>query len=468
MMVRRRQPRETPTSPSRRGQSLLLMFFIILMLLGVMALTLDFGFVLLARRQMQTGVNSAALEGLRGQGLADHDANSEELRRMNAREMLRLNFDDDFDLSANNTTIGAGIDSSLIQGSGFQQATIGPANTTLAEDLANRSSFIFRPDGFELNADNEAYGDMVVGTYDAAVATPHSESPDYSRTDFAPTVTDPTSFLVRMRRTHNPGGLDEVPGVSSRGGGLPLILGRASVIQDEPAGADYSIRRDGVLVRATAIAGAVPARCVGVANRTLSPPLIGLAPVAMELAEWQGLTINTAYTLNANNGELTDPTDISVPPAVLANVLRITATSPAFVGEVVADIESVWPDTNLIPDGTSEPTYIPITTQLSSSSTAVSEELIIGFARVQLTRSGSSFTLQPLNQIVAPENAASIPALGWQDAITEALDIHNTDFAALGSAQQATVLGELIEQAFAQSAATTAPLQSPAQQRSVR
>ncbi|MFK7822348.1 MAG: TadE/TadG family type IV pilus assembly protein, partial [Planctomycetaceae bacterium] len=458
-----RRDRHASASPNRRGQSLILMFFIIVMLLGVMALTLDFGFVLLARRQMQTGVNSAALEGLRGQGLDDYDANSEEVRRMNAREMLRLNFDDDFDLSANNTTIGAGIDSSLIQGNGFRQTTIGPANTTLTEDLDNRSSFIFRPDAFELNEDNETHGDMVVGNYNSA-ATAHTESPDYSRTDFTPTAATPSSFLLRMRRTHNPDGLDEVPEVSSRGGGLPLLLGRAGWMRAEPADADYSVRRDGVLVRATAIASAVPARSVGVANRTLTPALIGLAPVAIQLADWQGLTTDTTYTLDPSNGELTDPADNSV----VANVLRITETFPAFVGQVLADIESAWPDANLIPDGTSEPTYVPLTAQFSSSSTTVSEGVIVGFARIQLTRSGASFTLQPMNQIVAPENAVSLPALGWQAKITEALEVHNTVFAGLDTGQQAMVLGELIDQAFALSAATTNPLQSPAQQRAIR
>ena len=34
----------------RRGQSLVLMFFVLVALIGLMALTLDFGFVLLARR----------------------------------------------------------------------------------------------------------------------------------------------------------------------------------------------------------------------------------------------------------------------------------------------------------------------------------------------------------------------------------------------------------------------------------
>jgi Flp pilus assembly protein TadG len=444
------------------------MFLIVLALLGVMALTLDFGFVLLARRQMQTGVNSAALEGLRGQGLDEYDDNSEELRRMKSREMLRLNFDDDFDLSGNTTTIGAGIDSSLIQGNGFQQTTIGPANTTLAQDLANRSSFIFRPDNFELNSDNEIHGDMVVGIYDADVATTHSESSDYTRTDFAPTVDEPSSFLVRMRRTHDPDGLDEVSGVSSRGGGLPLILGRAGSIRAEPPNADYSVRRDGVLVRASAIAHAVPARSVGVADRTLTPPLIGLAPLAISLDGWQALATNTSYILNATNGELTDPADTSVPPTVVASAVRIDSLSPAFVGQVFADIESTWPDLNLIPDGTSEPAYIPITAELASTSTTVLQELIIGFARVQLTRSGASFTVEPLARIVAPENAASMPAVGWQTAITNALEVHNTDFANLGSEEQAEVLGELINQAFAQSTGTTNTLQSPAQQRTVR
>ena len=116
----------------RRGQSLVLMFFVFVALIGVMALTLDFGFVLLARRQIQTGVNTAAKEGLRGKGLTDYDANDEELRRTNARVLLRLNYDDDFDLSGNTTTLGAGIDSSLIQGNGFRSTTIGPADTTLA------------------------------------------------------------------------------------------------------------------------------------------------------------------------------------------------------------------------------------------------------------------------------------------------------------------------------------------------
>ncbi len=446
MMVRLKRVQPTP---KRSGQSLLLMFFIILMLLGVMALTLDFGFVLLARRQMQTGVNTAAMEGLRGQGLTTHDSNGEELRRENAREMLRLNFDDDFDLSANNTTIGAGIDSSLIQGNGFRQTTIGPADTTLAEDLANRSSFIFRPDNFELNEDNEAYGDMVVGTYDPATATAHTESSDYSRSDFTATTTNPASFLIRMRRTHNPGGLDEVPGVSSRGGGLPLLLGRAGWFQAESPAADYSIRRDGVLVRATAIANVVPARSVGVADLTINPPLIGLAPLAIETAGWQSLTTDTPYSLNTDNGELTNAT------TVLTTTRRITAAEAAFVGNVLSETELTWPASNLISDRTTATLYVPIVAPLSSTTTTVSETLIVGFASINLSRSDTTYTLTPLGQNVGVENASAIPGTGWLATARTELATHNTDFAGLPAAQQTAVFGELIEQAFAASTELT-------------
>ena len=272
MMVRHRRVQQSPP-PQRRGQSMLLMFLIILMLLGVMALTLDFGFVLLARRQMQTGVNAAAVEGLRGHGLSGYGAEERE----NARKLLRNAFDDDLDPDAGNaTTIGAGIDSSLIErnddtpenlelGDGLDSPTtgaytIGPADTTLAEDLANRSSFIFRPDNFQLNLDDEPHGDMVVGQYVSPLnpnprpmfvdSPEHTEISSYERKDFRTAADgdyepdDPPAFLVRMRRTHNPDNLDEVSGVSSSGRGLPLLLGRGSFISAEPAGAEYSVRRD--------------------------------------------------------------------------------------------------------------------------------------------------------------------------------------------------------------------------------
>ena len=182
---------------------MILMVFMIILFAGILALTLDFGFVLLARRQMQTGVNSAAREGLRGKG---DPSISETDRRSAARDVMRLAFDDDLDLSSKHAIDDRSGNRQFAEsrGNGYQSTTIGPDDTTLAEDLANRSVLIYRPDGFELNEPNQRHGDMVSGQY-VPTAT-NSESNTYSRDDFllsgdAGHDSD-DAFLVRMRRTH--------------------------------------------------------------------------------------------------------------------------------------------------------------------------------------------------------------------------------------------------------------------------
>lgn len=235
----------------RHGQSLLMVILILVFLIGILALTLDMGFVLQARRQMQTGVNATALEGLRN---VDVDDDGTTDGRESAARLMRNVYDDNLDPTTNNTTVGAGVDHTLVQGDGYQQTTLG--NATGSRDLyVNRSSFIYRPDP-QLNETNDQHGDLVFGEYDE-LATSHVEQADYSRDDFSTVLSDPTAeqaFLVRLRRTHNPLGLDRIAGISSGGNGLPLLLARFSWLAQQPAGTAYSIRRDGVTVRATAIA----------------------------------------------------------------------------------------------------------------------------------------------------------------------------------------------------------------------
>jgi hypothetical protein len=224
--------------------------FMLVVLAGIMALTLDFGFVLQSRRLMQTGVNTAALEGLRN---LDSDNDNVGDGRQNASALLRNVFDDNLDPTANSTTVGAGIDSSLVQGDGFRQTILG--NGTGSQSLyENRSDFIYRPIP-QLNTLNLPNGDMVEGEY-IDNATSHQEFSDYQRDDFSVGVPgDPSSaFLSRLRRTHDPDGEDRIAGVSSGSGGLPLLMGRLGWFSVKPADSSYSIRRDGVTVRATAIA----------------------------------------------------------------------------------------------------------------------------------------------------------------------------------------------------------------------
>lgn len=264
---------------SRQGQSLLLMILMILALAGIMALTLDFGFVLQSRRLMQTGVDAAALEGLRN---LDSDNDNAGDGRQNAAALLRNVFDDDLDPTQNLTTIGAGIDSSLVQGDGYQQTILG--NGTSSQSLyENRSSFIYRPVP-QLNTSNLANGDMVVGDF-LENATTHLEFSDYDRSDFSVAAPGDSSsaFLVRMRRTHNPDGLDQVSGVSSGSGGLPLLMGRLGWFLATPSNAGYSIRRDGVTVRATSVADPRPVVRVWV---TADPKIFSAIPFGISKSDF--------------------------------------------------------------------------------------------------------------------------------------------------------------------------------------
>ena len=185
-------------SKSRRGQSLLLVFLMLVAIVGVLALTLDFGFVILARRQMQTGVNPAALEGLRNIDLDDDNVGD---GRASAKKLVQNVFDDDLDPRQNDTTVGAGISSSLVQGSGYRKATLG-SGTNSRTLFQNRSQYVFRPVP-QLNESNQIHGDLVSGQYDVNSLN-HEEFSDYSRADFSviPNAGINNSFLVRLRRTY--------------------------------------------------------------------------------------------------------------------------------------------------------------------------------------------------------------------------------------------------------------------------
>lgn len=417
---------------SRRGQSLILFLLVLIALIGILALTVDFGFVILARRHMQTGVNASAKAGMRAEGLLPKSA-----RRRNARTALQLNFDDDFDLVSNTTTIGAGIDTSLIQGNGYQSTTIGPPGTSLTDDLANRSAFIYRPDDFELNTGNAIHGDIVTGGYTATAS--HEEDSSYARADLNPVGS--RAMLVRMRRTHDPNGLDDIAGVSSCSGGLPLILARAGWIAAGDSSDPYSVRRDGVTVRATAIAEAVVARSVGVTDYS---SLIGVAPIAMTPDQWQSLQTSAVFVpLDSSTGRINDGGSIDF----IAR--RTDATMARFVTESIDDVELSWPDTEYVPAGTYREFFAPIYQSVTSTSTGVTEELICGFGSVQLFRSssGSSNYIHTWPGNTAADNAAALPPVNWQSQLLNRLQANST-YVSLSPGDQATALAEIIDEVF--------------------
>ncbi len=87
-----RRPCKSSTGRARSGYILVFFAMILFGIMALAALVIDIGFARLTQRQMQTAVDAAAIEGLRGEGLVTYDD-----RRDAARNLTHWHFDDDLD-----------------------------------------------------------------------------------------------------------------------------------------------------------------------------------------------------------------------------------------------------------------------------------------------------------------------------------------------------------------------------------
>lgn len=267
-----------PRPLQRRGTILTWFAVFLFALLPLMTLIVHLGMVTLTRRQMQTAVNTAALEGLRSR-----DTLSEDDSRMQVHDLVKAAFDDDLNPdNGDNLRLGAGpviafddepSDISL-PGTNFKASRrIRPENIDVYEPF------------LELNKDDQRHGDMVRGQYKNPAS--HSESNSYLRADFLldgdpnfDTDTGNDAFLVRLRRTGTTQSLDDEDSISSSGRTIPFLFGRGPY-----GGADFLNQRErGTIVRATAIAHEQPAFRAGVGNEELG--LLGLLNVQMDMNSW--------------------------------------------------------------------------------------------------------------------------------------------------------------------------------------
>src|SRR5262249_29981225 len=85
---------------------------------------------------------------------------------------------------------------------------------------------------------------------------------------------DDSAFLVRLRRSSDfQGAADQMEsGVGSSGPTLPLTFGKGTTVRGDDPLADYSVRRDGLTVRATAIAATRPAMHLGAPQTNPATP----------------------------------------------------------------------------------------------------------------------------------------------------------------------------------------------------
>jgi hypothetical protein len=286
-------PSDSRTKPSHRA-GYTLVFFAMLMfaLMGLAALVIDIGFARLTQRQMQTAVDSAAVEGLRfrddpGVPEADRD----ESRRQRASDMVAMIFDDDLDPDN-------GDDGAFDRGGQFGAGPVVDFSGGAGDPILNASQLmtipatpVYKPT-IQWNAGNETHGDLVAGNFLEDQATPddeveHDENADYVRSDFD--LTEDSAFLARLRRTNDFRGLDNIAEESSSGPPVPYLFGRGSLLAFRDPTVTYSPRHHGMTVRATGIADARPVRSVGMPDETVTPQLQGLSRFALTLEYWKTL-----------------------------------------------------------------------------------------------------------------------------------------------------------------------------------
>ncbi|MGP0592833.1 Tad domain-containing protein [Nitrospira sp. T9] len=370
----------------------MLVLFVLLVwgMLGIGSLVIDWGYVNLTRVQMQNVADAGAGEGLRLRDVAPEDPVASDLnRRVAVSQLAAWTYDDDFDLTDDLLQFGAGPDVFL---------TGGQTDLNAMQTVDVRSAPVYKPMLQWNDEANARHGDMVSGTFGipdpgCSVEAPHRECANYTRIDFVPAEVNasPTAdaFLVRLRRSIKPepfqgqAGVDNVPGVSSAGPTLPLVLGLGSPLQaqiDSPG-----IRFTGLTVRATAIADARPVRGVGLPDTLSEPPRLGVAPFGLVRAGWR------------------DSLVVDVPSPGTVDSSGVVAVGSTAIGRFLLPVTSIGePVLARFPEGgpVTIDGYAPLYEDFLGT------ERVVGFARVEMTGTapGSVQIIRRPGQ-VAVENA---------------------------------------------------------------
>ena len=386
--------------PNRAGYALVLFIMMFFGLMGLAALVIDLGFVRLAQRQMQTAVDSAALEGLRNDPTTAAG-------RQQASQIVAQMFTDYVDSSGATVHYGAG---PVVDFSGG----VGPVNLAAGQTITWPPPPPYQPKrsdgtpGLELNYTDELNGDMLAGAYgqntvdppdgaadEGTTATDSSGNP-YHRRDFQKGSSQ--AFLVRMRRTplwNVPGSWDDTPGVSSAGPTLPFLFGRGSTIYKDPTSA-YSPRQQGLTVRATAIAAAGDniqfgsatysagrAKAAGQPYQYTDPTsgnqvsLPGVAPFAVKAGSWPSATPLQIAPIDAKGQVPTGPAEL------------ISATTIVMIGQRVGS-------SNIPPGNANEPqsgnlAYVPIYDDIQDDVGNTYYGIVVGFGAVQSWQIAGNF-----------------------------------------------------------------------------
>ena len=386
---------------------------IVFAMCAVMSLVIDVGYARLTQSQMQNAADTAALEGLRKRDVIAGDPDASDLqRRMAARDVVRWVFDDDLNPeNGDPDQFGAGPIIDL---------TEGVTNLRALATMSVPDAHVYKPD-LQLNQQDEVYGDMLSGSFSYSADPAPSEDVGYARNDFD---LGNRAFLVRLRRSHERQDLPDhtEPSVASNGPSLPLLFGRGTTILGDDPSSTYSVRRDGLTVRATAIAETRPALRVGLPQSQANPLLPGVTPFALMdtcVQSATGAPMTMTVTVNPATGLITrsSPGPVTCPAGAVVGRFVDNLNDPTrrrwklinTVGQPLPAAMAVQCAATDALAAYGPVYYVPVFSSISGTNR------IIGFARIGLARNacpavvGTPFgaTISRATSLVAPSNATA-------------------------------------------------------------
>lgn len=254
----------------RRGTVLVQFACFSFALLAIAGLAIDTGFVFLTQRQMNSAVDTIALEGLR-----NRDDGQEKWREKAQKMGIYL---DTFQASSGGPLrYGSGPTVDFSGGIDIAGTDFKAAQTYQVGDSKHLAANI------QPNAANNPKGDMVSGTFGNS---PFEDPPNTLAAKAG------NSFQVQLRRAKDA----PIAGELSASAPVPYLFARATMVNPDAKG-------KGVSVRAITVADARPVLSIGRNNTSVS----GVAPFALDRVVWEGLVLNTpsSATIDTNSsGEI--------------------------------------------------------------------------------------------------------------------------------------------------------------------